>query len=108
MFFEIENKRGLKGIANGTNRFTMIVRPTMLEYLQKLFAAARYNGATLIYSIWKGYKDTEQMSEFLSAMRKLGVDVVDLHTSGHASPEAIDLIKQAVNAKKTECVHTEN
>ena len=107
MFFEIKHKRGLKGIANGTKRFTMLVRPTMLDYLKKLCTVADIKEATLIYSMWNGYKETDYMSEFLSEIQTLGIKVVDLHTSGHATEQDIELLKQTVNAKQTVCVHTE-
>ena len=107
MFLEIKNKRGLKLIARGTKRFTMLVRPTMLDYLKKLFAAAELKEATLIYSVWNGYKELEYMADFLRELQTLGVIIVDLHTSGHASEEGIALLKQTVNAAKTVCVHTE-
>ena len=107
MFMEIFNKRGLKGIANGTKRFTMLVRQSMTDYLKKLISEAHIEGATLIYSMWKGYKDNEDTAAFLNEMKALGVNIVDLHTSGHASAEDIELLKQTVNAKQTVCVHTE-
>ena len=106
MFFEINNKRGAKSIAAHTDRFTMFVRPTMLPYLKKLFALAKYTNATLIYSIWKGYKKEKEVSEFLDGVRALGIKIVDLHTSGHASEEDIELLKSVVHAKKYVCVHT--
>ena len=107
LFFEIKNKRGLKGIAGGTKRFTMTVRPSMKEYIKKLLSSAHICGATLIYSTWNGYKEQEYMSLFLSEMQSLGVSVVDLHTSGHASKEEIELLKKTVNAKRSVCVHTQ-
>ncbi len=107
MFMKISNKRGLKGIANGTKRFTMLVRPSMLGYIKKLLSTAHICGSTLIYSMWKGYKGRDDMAEFLKGMQKLGVNIIDLHTSGHASAEDIELLKQTVNAKQTICVHTE-
>lgn len=107
MLFEFKNKRGLKGIASGTKKFTMFVRPSMLDYIKKLYSTAHMCGATLIYSIWKGYKDNQEMKNFLSEMQDLGVNVIDLHTSGHASMEDIELLKQTVNAEQYICVHTE-
>lgn len=106
-FLEINNKRGLKGIAKGTPRFTMLVRPTMLPFIKKLFAAADFKEAILIYSMWKGYKDDEEMKEFLSEMQNMGVNIIDLHTSGHASEKDIELLISTINAKQTVCVHTE-
>ena len=107
MFFEIENKRGLKGIANGTQRFVMLVRPSMLDYIKKLLAAADVKEATLVYSTWQGYKNEEYMSEFLAEIQKSGIKIVDMHTSGHASAEDVELLKHTVNSKQTVCVHTQ-
>lgn len=105
-FLEIKNKCGMKGIIKSTS-YTMLVRPSMLSYLKKLFATAGYERATLVYSVWKGYKNADGMREFLDGMQALGVKVVDLHTSGHASAEDIELLKRTVKAKQTVCIHTE-
>ena len=83
----------------------MLVRPSMCEYIKKLISQAHVSGATLIYSIWKGYKEREKMSAFLNEMRAIGLYIIDLHTSGHASAEDIELLKQTVNAKETVCVY---
>lgn len=107
LFFEIQNKRGLKGIASGTKPFTMLVCPTMGKYIKKLSALANLKGATLIYSMWQGYKEKGYVSEFLTQMQALGVNVIDLHTSGHASASDVELLKRTINAKQTVCVHTE-
>lgn len=107
MFLRIANKRGLNAIANGTKRFTMLVRPSMSEYIKKLHCIAHICGATLIYSIWNGYKETDRMKEFLSEMKELGVNIIDLHTSGHACAEDIEILKNTVSAKEYVCVHTE-
>lgn len=107
MFLEIRQKRGLRGIANGTEKFTMLVRPSMLGYIKKLFAAAGYGEATLFYSVWQGYKENDDMKEFLSELQSLGVKVIDLHTSGHASFEDIELLKRTINAAEYVCVHTQ-
>lgn len=106
MFFEFENKRGLTRIANGTKRFTMTIRPSMLGYLKKLADKMDLFGTVLIYSIWNGYKENKDISEFLSAMKSLGINIIDLHTSGHASAEDIELLKQTVRAEEYVTIHT--
>lgn len=106
MFFEIKNKRGINGIAKGTKHFTMLVRPTMFGYIKKLFSLDVFKDSVLIYSMWKGYKQSEHMSAFLDKISSLGIKIVDLHTSGHASPDDIELLKQTLNPKETICVHT--
>ena len=85
----------------------MLVRPSMLEYIKKLHCTAHICGATLIYSLWKGYKETECMKEFLNGMKELGVNIIDLHTSGHACAEDIEILKNTVHAEEYVCVHTE-
>ncbi|MGN1104990.1 MAG: MBL fold metallo-hydrolase RNA specificity domain-containing protein [Candidatus Coproplasma sp.] len=40
-------------------------------------------------------------------MQLLGVKEITLHTSGHASAEDIEVLKQTVNPKSTVFVHTE-
>lgn len=106
MFFEFENKRGLKAIANG-KKFVMIVRPSMIKYMEKLYNALYLQGATLVYSMWSGYKNDAETDKFLKQATDMFMKIVDLHTSGHASPADIELLKQTVNAKQTVCVHTE-
>lgn len=107
LFLEIKNKKGSDAIANGAKRFTMLCRPTMLTFLKKLISTAHISGATLIYSMWKGYKELDYMSEFLNEMQAIGINIINLHTSGHASAEDIELLKQTVKAKQIVCMHTE-
>ena len=108
LFFKINNKRGLKAIANGTRRFTMLGRPTVCNYIKRILTTADIKEATIIYSMWNGYIEQDYLSGFLNEMQSLGVNIIDLHTSGHAKEEDIKLLKQTVNAKQTVCVHTEN
>ena len=106
MFFEIENKRGLKGIASG-KKFVMIVRPSMLRYMEKLYNAVDLPGSTLVYSIWSGYKKDAETSKFLKYASDMFMDIVDIHTSGHATEQDIELLKHTVNPTQSICVHTE-
>lgn len=106
MFFEFENKRGLKAIARG-EKFVMIVRPSMNSYMEKMYKKVYLPGATIVYSMWNGYKEDPKTAKFLGLAKDMFMDIVDLHTSGHASKEDIELLKQTVNAKQTVCVHTD-
>lgn len=105
MFFEIENVRGLRHIPKN-GRYTMLVRPSMLEYVRKLAKRMDLSGAVLIYSMWSGYKENKETAEFLGVTQSLGIDIVDLHTSGHASAEDIERLKQTVRADEYVSVHT--
>lgn len=46
-------------------------------------------GHALIYSLWGGYKRTETMQSVLAFCADRGISVTDIHSSGHASNEAI-------------------
>lgn len=105
MFLEFDNKRGLRKISKNSS-FVMLVRPSMLGYLKKLAERMDLPGAVLIYSMWNGYKQNEDMAGFLSTVQSLGMNTVDLHTSGHASTEDIERLKQTICADEYVTVHT--
>ena len=46
------------------------------------------------------------MAGFLSTVQSLGMNTVDLHTSGHASTEDIERLKQTICADEYVTVHT--
>ncbi|MDE6028834.1 MAG: hypothetical protein K2F90_00755 [Clostridiales bacterium] len=105
LFLELENKRGIRDVVRG-KKFVMIVRASMLGYMQKLSKAMSLTGATLVYSMWSGYKSDPTTAEFLRGVGDMGVDTVDVHTSGHASNGDILLLKQTVSAGEYVAVHT--
>lgn len=107
MFFEFENKRGLRSISKNEN-FVMLVRPSMLGYMKKLADRMDLSSAVLIYSMWSGYKQNEDMANFLDTVQSLGMHNIDLHTSGHAAAQDIELLKKTVNADAYVTVHTES
>ena len=58
--------------------------------------------------MWAGYKEQSAMKEFIDECQKLGLRVVDLHTSGHADPDTIRTLIEHVNPKEIIPIHTEN
>ncbi len=105
LFFEFEHKRGLSGIAKGS--FVMLVRPSMLGYLKKLAAKADLAGALLIYSMWSGYREQEDVKQFLAAAAgEMGLTERTLHTSGHAPQEDLERLKNCIRAGEYVTVHT--
>ena len=99
-------KIGRESIAK--EKFVMCIRPSMLSYLDKLSDSVPFEGGILFYSMWDGYKQKEDMADFLTYMHGKGVKIVSLHTSGHADGETIDALIQAVQPKAIIPVHTEN
>ena len=107
MFFELDYNRGITQIAKN-NKFVMFVRPSMIDYIKKLADKMDLAGAIMIYSLWNGYKENNEMKEFLTAIEEMGIQIKTLHTSGHASAEDIKLLEQSVSADEYVIVHTEN
>ncbi len=94
------------------SNFTMLVRPSMLNYLKRIdedkkkrFHSSIFENSVLIYSLWQGYKENDDVKNFLQEMEKFGVKIIDLHTSGHADKQTIDMLKQKVNPGIIEYVH---
>ncbi len=90
------------------SHFVMCVRSSMLSYLKLLSKEMSFEDGALVYSFWSGYKDTDDMKVFLKECKELGLEIVTLHTSGHADKEAIKQLVNKVNPKKLVPVHTEN
>ena len=80
----------------------------MKSYLEKLSNEISFNGGILFYSMWKGYLENEDMSNFIKFMENKGVETVYLHTSGHADVNAIDNLIKRTEPKYIIPIHTEN
>ena len=64
----------------------------------------------LIYSVWEGYyKEPTQvkLNPRYKIIRELYNNVVDIHTSGHASRECIKKVIDIVKPKEVICIHKE-
>ena len=105
LFFEFEHKRGVSKIA-ASKPFVMLVRPSMLGYLKKLAQKADMGGAFLLYSMWSGYREHDDVKEFLAEAQALGLTERTLHTSGHASAQDLERLKEHVTAAEYVTVHT--
>ena len=101
-----QNKIDRKGIAN--KNFMMCVRSSMKKYLENYPKEFSFEGCTLFYSMWEGYKKQENMKEFLKFMEEKGVKIISLHTSGHADEKDFDKLIKKVEPKIIIPVHTEN
>lgn len=88
--------------------FVMCVRNSMLNYLKKLATQMSFDNGLLVYSFWSGYRETDNMKEFLSECERLGLKIVTLHTSGHADENTIKALIKATNPKVLMPIHTEN
>ena len=101
-----KNKIGRKGIVN--SNFMMCIRSSMKQYLEKYSEEFSFEGGTLFYSMWEGYKKEKNTKEFLEFMEEKGVKIISLHTSGHADKKDFDKLIKKVEPKIIIPVHTEN
>lgn len=76
-------------------------------------AIEAFPNSLLLYSMWSGYLDPshpafdEYKSNFVNNAVNLGCRMIRLHTSGHASVEAIKKVCAITNAKTIIPIHTE-
>jgi len=101
-----KNKIGRKGIVN--SNFMMCIRSSMKQYLEKYPEEFSFEGCTLFYSMWEGYKKEKNTKESLEFMEEKGVKIISLHTSGHADEKDFDKLIKKVEPKIIIPVHTEN
>lgn len=66
-----------------------------------------FDNGILVYSFWSGYRETADMKYFLSECEKLGLEIVTLHTSGHADYESIKKLVSTVNPDEIIPIHTQ-
>jgi ribonuclease J len=91
------------------SHFTMCIRQSMKGFLRKLSEErGDFANGALIYSLWPGYKKKEDMASFLDEMSTLGLELIDLHTSGHADEGTIRRLIKRLNPSEIVPVHTEN
>ena len=98
-------RMGKEGIAKTS--FVMCVRTSMLRYIKSLSKKMSFENGVLVYSFWSGYRETENMKSFLDECEKLGLEIVTLHTSGHADYASIKKLVETVNPTEIIPIHTE-
>ena len=79
----------------------------MLRYMKGLATKMPFENGVLVYSFWSGYKETDEMKYFLAECERLGLEIVTLHTSGHADYESIKKLVETVNPDEIIPIHTE-
>lgn len=81
----------------------LFVRPGMENDLRHIEGLA---GSTLVYSLWEGYREKPKTRRFLEAVEDLGVQVISLHTSGHADIPALKRMADTLQPKQIVPIHT--
>ena len=98
--FKIKSKE----IAETPEKYVVIIRPTLLEYIQKIDAAQ----ANVVTSIWKDYEIRTENEAFFDWVDKKGYKRIQYHTSGHADQDGLKIIVKHISPKAIIPIHTEN
>ena len=94
-------KKGIKPPDKGSTQDYQVYRKNVIE-------AKPFIGATLIYSIWQGYKQTKNTSDFLDLCISLGMKIEDIHVSGHAYRDKLKASIDGLKSRTLIPVHTES
>lgn len=84
---------GAKTLAEKSWKQVIFVRASMRRFLSKyLKNCSEGENHLLIYSMWNGYKASRYTKQFLDFCVQRGMEVIDLHCSGHAYRETIQAL----------------
>ena len=85
------------------------IRSSMHSWLKKFSEKHPLSNSLLIYSMWDGYITLDDnMKCLLSIANEAGMDILTLHTSGHADTQTIQKLIDKVKPNQIIPVHTEN
>ena len=100
-FFKYSKRRAYEN-----NKYVLMVKTSTIEDILKLYNKNHITNACLVYSMWEGYKEKEEMKLFLENLKKYGInDIIDIHTSGHADKKTLSLLA-SLKAKRVIPIHT--
>lgn len=92
------------------NGFVLIAGTSQLCFVKELCEDLNQEEILCIYSSWDGYYKIPEQVEVNSLYKEFRDsfhNVVDIHTSGHASRETIEKVIKTVQPKEVICIHKE-
>jgi ribonuclease J len=98
-------KRTKEQLREQLERTMLFVRPGMEGDLERI---GNMEGSVLLYSLWDGYREQDRTKNFLEKLQSLGVTIIPLHTSGHATIPALQRMVDILQPKKLLPIHTEH
>ena len=90
--------------------FVLITGVNQLAQVKDICEGLNPNDVLFVYSSWDGYyKDPAQVAinPRYKEFREAFTNVIDIHTSGHASRETIHKVIETVHANQVICIHKE-
>ena len=98
------NKVSYDDFARSPERYVMLVRPTVLAYLQRIKAPH----IRLVKSIWDGYWGEPNIERFRSWVEEHCEQVKDIHSSGHADTKSLQRIVEHIRPQTIIPIHTDS
>ena len=99
-----KNKVTYAEISATPERYVMLVRPSVVEFMQKIEAKQ----IRFIKSIWSGYWDEPNTERFRRWVEANCEQLPDIHSSGHADIASLQHIVEFVNPKQLVPIHTDS
>jgi len=81
----------------------MLFRPAMSADVER---AGLWSNATAIWSQWSGYLEDGAGAKFKADLAQRGIELDQVHTSGHASIADLKRLSEAINPKALVPIHT--
>lgn len=105
--FERRELLSAGSLAKLPGKKVIFVRTSMLPFLKNYLACRLDEKNLLLYSIWQGYRETRPVNDLLDFCDSYGIDVADLHCSGHAYRNAIQELIGVLNPQALIPIHCE-
>jgi ribonuclease J len=104
LLYSVKNRRiKREEIAQNPSKYVMLVRPSMWREFPRL---GDIEGTTVIYSMWSGYLNDLSMRSFLHEIKKRKMNMISIHTSGHADIETLKALVNKMRPKNIIPIHT--
>ena len=97
------NKVTYEDISKTPGQYVMIVRPSLLDFLQRISAKQIH----LIKSIWRGYWGNADVANFRRWAEENCEQITDIHSSGHADTKSLQHIVRHIQPKSIVPIHTD-
>ena len=88
--------------------FSMDIKISMIDDIKLLYKKGLLNNCCLIYSMWEGYLDNDDMKYFINELESMNIKLYKIHSSGHGDINAYKKLNEIVKPKKTVIIHTNN
>ena len=99
-----QNKTSYDDFSGSPEKYVMLVRPTVLTYLQRIKALR----IRFIRSIWSGYWNEPSTERFRGWVEEHCEVVKDIHSSGHADTQSLQRIVEHIRPQTIIPIHTDS